>query len=62
MLEGKGNATIRSLSDNGSKGVLPLNDEVLNKLRSLHPDAVSPTPAALFQEPKQDIHNIVKQL
>ena len=59
MMEGKVNAAIRLLSDEGSKGVLHLSDEVLEELKLKHPIAEKPAAAALLQGPIESTHGVI---
>ena len=61
MLEGKVNAAIRLLSEDGSKGVLNLNDDVMRELKLKHPDAETPTETALLQGPMNMVHDVIFQ-
>ena len=59
MMEGKVNAAIRLLSDEGSKGVLHLSDEILEELKLKHPIAEKPAVAALLQGPIESTHSVI---
>lgn len=55
MLQGKVNSAIRLLGESGSKGVLPMNEENLNTLKSKHPPSSPALSSALLQGPVLDV-------
>ena len=58
MENGNINSALKLVTNNMTGGILPLNDEITNKLTEKHPDPVRPKEEALLQGPIEKIHPI----
>ena len=54
-MEGQIKAALRYLSDNGSKGLLPLSDDVMDKLQEKNPEPQEARLGSLLFGPIEDI-------
>ena len=60
-MEGQINSALRYLSEDDSRGVLPLTDDVVRQLREKHPDAQRAKLGSLLFGPVEDITDSVYQ-
>ena len=61
VMEGKINAALGYLSDNDSKGVLPLSDDVMEQLQEKHPEPQEARLGFLLFDPIEDIPDCLYQ-
>ena len=61
VMESQTNAALRYLSDNDSKGVLPLSDDVMEQLQEKHPEPHEARLGSLLFGPIEDIPDCLYQ-